>query len=1788
LSQKTNRYIAKETLFSNSSTLIQRAIRECDGATVILKSLVASYPTQAQLRHFLFACDVSKKFDHPNILKVLDYQEQNNSPFMVLEDHQSIDLRQYTQQQVGKCLPIGDFLSIAVQLAEALSVIHHAHVIHKDLHPGNLLINPQTLKVQVSDFGLASILTREQPALASPDRLEGLLPYISPEQTGRMNRALDYRTDFYTLGVTFYELLSGQLPFSASDALGMVHAHIAKAHKPLNQVVKDIPEMVSKLIDKLLNKSAEERYQSAQGLKADLEKCLKAYQQGEHIGSFELAETDVSDRFQISQKLYGRSAEVNILLSHFSKVTDGQPQLLSVSGYSGVGKSVLINEVHKPIAANNGLFLSGKFDQFKRSTPYSAFKQALKTWLQKILSLPEHQLAAYRENLNEMLGVNARVLIDIMAEFKPLLGELPEVPVLGADETQNRLNLVLLKLVSFVAGGRPLVICIDDLQWADRSSLNLLPLLMREADCALLIIVAYRDNEVDETHPAIQTLNAMRDQKPESISELNLAPLSIADSQQLLIDSLHCSVQNAQSLVELIHQKTGGNPFFINEFLKTLYSENLLNFDLKMRCWHWDTNAIVAKGITDNVVELMLRKMQQLPHDTQRMLQLASCIGSCFEVEVLSVVAEQLDDDIVRILWPAIQEGLVLEERTLPHWAEKKASKLSAIDETSIAQFKFLHDRMLQAAYESMSTSEQQQAHLKIGRLLRNRYLHEQTSTNESQATSLFSIVEQLNHGRSLILDGAEQLFLAELNQQASSMAKSSGAWDAVVRYSEIGMSLLPSKSWQACYQLTFDLLQLKAEGEYLCGHPEASDRLYSELLNYCHDEILKAEIYATRSIESSGRGLWQAAIEFGLQGLEILGMPLLGSLNEATTDNECLNKVEEVSDALLVKEQAVFDQQTKQTPIDQIDRLPEMSSSRKLTAINILSTLTACAYLLGNSALMRLSVLRGLNLVLRAGKSDLAGNQLSWFSVLLVQNRDYLRATTVAAQAIRLLEYYPHAQELAGSYNILAGLVLPTKETYTGCIKQHHKAYDIGLESGEIARGVISLNNTLFLNYSAGKTLSSIQSQALDVTNINSRKKVFAPQSVTVLTLTNALIKPSEKAARSFEVLYSPALLKKIKGSLHEYNLLHYRSELAFWYGDTKKSLEIAREAHVGFNKTARFCLYMDHLLQYGLMLFAHDSSRLDGVTLLAEDSAWSEAGRRFCLEELKTLAALCPENFDHKFQLLLAEQGQFQKLPMVNVATHYKNAIESAKANGFIQYQALANELFALYLNRLGLDDVATAYLDEAVFLYRRWGCTARIQYLQKNYAHLLSFVETIDDGGEDESEVVSSSSAGSTLLSSDLTIDSQSSDESGLDFESVMKSSQIIASELKLTALVQKMMGILTESAGAQTAALVLNTSKGPCVQARVSALDGEAMTSSHLEQNASEMLEQCLDLPLSIISYSLRTGEVVNIEDVTNSSNFGNDPYLQCQLPQSILCVPMNYREKTMGVLYLENKLTSKAFTKSRLAIIKMLLSQAAISIENARLFEEVNLLTQGLEQQVVERTEALSESNEALQAANEELNAFSYSVSHDLRSPLRTMKGFSQILLTEYSDTLDGMGLRLLQRIKVGSSKMGELINGLLELSRVQGQDLELNPVNLSDMAKGIVNELNENNAGRTIEFICEPDITAQGDERMLSSVMVNLLNNAWKYSAKKEQATVEFGHEKQKGKRVYFVKDNGAGFDMEKAGTLFGTFQRMHTEKEFSGTGIGLATVKRIINRHKGEIWAEAQKGKGATFYFTL
>jgi len=1785
-------YKITESLITLPTSCVYRGVRESDQHVVILRGCGEKSDASHSSR-LTSSFEILKGFDHPNIVKIIDFIDCSGQPCLVMEDTQSIDLWEYVDTFEHKKLPVETVLNIAIQLADALSVIHHAQVIHKDLHPGNVVINPSSLNVQIIDFGLATLLSREQPAQAPPENLEGVLAYISPEQTGRMNRSLDYRSDFYTLGVTLYLLLTGELPFDADDAIGLVHAHIARVQLPVCERCPEVPQAVSDIIDKLMRKTAETRYQSALGLRQDIDICRRHLLAGTAIPVFTLGLNDVSDRFQVPQVLYGREQEIKQLMESFYLAAKGQPQLLAIEGFAGIGKSALVHEVHKAIAAHSGIFISGKFDQFQKNVPYSALKHAFSGWIQHALSLNDNALTSLREQLNVVLGANARVLVDFLESFELVLGALAPLPTLGAQETQNRFHLVLQRFVQFITQDRPLVIFIDDIQWADRGTLNLLPLLMSAGsnndisldefsstpDCRLLLLVAYRDNEVDETHPAIMTLKKIQADFG-TATTLSLQPLSIKNINHLLEDALRQRLDITLPLAELVHHKTAGNPFFVNEFLKTLYSEKLLNFNLKQQQWCWNLDEIKAQGITNNVIELMLGKMQQLPRITQHILQLASCIGGQFDLQTLSIISEQTMSETVRQIWPALKEGLLLQEggdwllgtteRPDNHQLKRRTDEVSSHKQSIhlttrmsplVPQCRFLHDRMLQAAYQSLEENERKQAHLTIGRLLLK---HTEADQLDVQ---LFIIIEQLNQGRVLIENEVERVQLAQLNLQAAEKAKQASVWEAAAQYASIGIAFLPENSWQNHYVLTFGLYNSIAECEYLKGQAEKSETLYDTLLANTNNSLDKAELCATRLVQMIGRGEWHKGIEIGVSGMKYLNL-------DVSADPKKIS-------ALLPKEVEQFEKTLKIRSVNRFIDLPEMTDPSYLVAMNILPNLSVCGFIFNQTEFMKYFALLGLNISLEKGKSDLMAALLACLSVVNAKEEKYAQASDLAEEVIKISETYPNCREYANSLNLVSVTTLFLNAPYQKSIDFHYKGYERGMESGELARAAINFSNILFFKFAQGESLVSVQQFAELACTRN--EAVFLPVPVIAQKMTHALISglPNDLHALDDDQ-FSPDYLSKIKVSFININLLQYQAQLAFWFDEPQKLIIPARLLQAQIEQFPMFCIYMEHLLQYGLVLSQQ-------IGLLSDED---KSDLSFCFEKLQRLAEFYPPNFEHKYLLLKAEYGRYQGESIEQLAPIYEASINSASVNGFLQYEALANELYGAFLVSKQLPKIAVNCLKESLYLYRRWGCTIKVSTLSKRYKSLLMDEQaTTSRQSEAHNSIKSSLSAIHTTSQATTQISTQD----GLDLSSVMKSAQAISSELEIKSLVAKVMLAILENSGAQNGALILHTPQGARIQA---SLKTQPSNDINLETRS---LENTTDLPVSLISYVLRTdSDLILQEDMsamTTSANtaFMEDPYLQRHQPKSVLCIPVDYREKVIGALYLENPLIHNAFPQERFNIIKMLLAQAAISFENARLFNEVSELNTGLEEKVLTRTQELHKSNEELndavkdlEDANKELDSFSYSVSHDLRAPLRTIKGFSNILMEDFSSSLEPEAQMVLKKVVTSADNMNNLITGLLDLSRVKKQALIRSDVPLSEMAEAIVQQLQSHDISRNVTVNIQPGIQVNGDPRMLGSVLENLLNNAWKYSSKTRQAEISFTQQQIKGQATFVVKDNGAGFNMARIDKLFVSFQRLHTDGDFAGTGVGLATVKRIINKHGGEIWAEAEVGKGATFYFTL
>ncbi|HEY9614464.1 serine/threonine-protein kinase PknK, partial [Allocoleopsis sp.] len=864
-----------ETLYEGATTRVYRASRESEPASVIIKTLKAEYPTLEELTRLRHEYELLQALDIEEIVKPIALESYQNGLALILPDFGGETLKNFITSQKFE---LSQFLHIAIQLASTLAQLHQNNIIHKDIKPHNILINLKIVKVTIIDFSISSHLSKENQSISNPNLLEGTLPYMSPEQTGRMNRSIDYRTDFYSLGVTFYEMLTGQLPFQATDSLELVHCHIAKTPVSPHIINSEIPEAVSDIVMKLLAKTAEDRYQSALGIKADLEICLKMLQTSGKISRFKVGELDLFSQFLIPQKLYGREQEVSLLMDAFERISNppqpplgrqgkGGVEMMLISGYSGIGKSSLVNEIHKPIVAARGYFISGKFDQFQRNIPYSALINAFQSLVKQLLTESESKLAQWKEKLLVVLATNAQVIIDVVPEVELIIGKQPAAPELAPTEAQNRFNLVFQNFIRvFCSQKHPLVIFLDDLQWADSATLKLLEVIMTDAETGyLLFIGAYRDNEVNRTHPLMITLDSLRSQGV-IINNITLAPLALDHIRNLIADTLHSDTIAVKPLAELIIRKTSGNPFFVNQFLKTLYQENLLTFTPPSQdsqaFWQWDISNIEAMGITGNVVELMIRKLRKLPDSTQQVLQLAACVGNTFDLQTLSIIYKRSAVVAYRHLWGAIQEGLILPISGL------KIIPEDIIDTHLVSsEFKFLHDRVQQAAYALIDESYKQVTHLQIGRLLW------QKTASEALLEKIFEIVDHLNLGIELISDESERTEIAKLNLMAGQKAKAAAAHAAATEYLQVGLRLLKEHSWNHQYEQTLALHEEAAEVAFLSGNFDLMQNFIGVVQNRATSLLDKVKVYEVQIQAYVGQSKLLEAINTALQILKLLGV---------------------------------------------------------------------------------------------------------------------------------------------------------------------------------------------------------------------------------------------------------------------------------------------------------------------------------------------------------------------------------------------------------------------------------------------------------------------------------------------------------------------------------------------------------------------------------------------------------------------------------------------------------------------------------------------------------------------------------------------------------------------------------------------------------------------------------------------------------------------------------------------------------------------------------------------------
>ncbi len=1497
-------------IYESANSGVYRAVTHSNNQPVILKVLKEDYPTPSALTRYKQEYEITRSLEINGVIEVYNLVPYKNTLAIVLEDFGGISL----DILMGvKEFSLSEFLLIAVQIVETLSEIHAANVIHKDINLSNIVYNPETRQLKIIDFGISTTFTRENPTINSPSVLEGTLAYMSPEQTGRMNRVLDYSTDFYSLGVTFYKILTQRLPFETNDALELVHCHIAKRPVPPHEVDSEIPQVVSKIIMKLLAKMAEDRYQSALRIKADLEECLTQLQQTGQISDFPIARHDISDRLKISQTLYGRETEIEILRSTFKRVVECEPQqkrveMMLVSGYSGIGKSVLIQELYPTITQHHGYFISGKFDQFQRNIPYSAIVSAFQVLVKQLLTESEAQLEQWREKLLAAFGVNGQVMLDLIPEIEKITSSQPPVQLLEPTEAQNRFNAIFQKFIGvFCQQSHPLVLFLDDLQWADSASLKLIELMITKNNTGyLLLLGAYRDNEVSSNHLTMITIDRLREQGA-IINSIILNPLQINEIYQMLADTLYCDRETVASLVELVFQKTSGNPFFINEFLRTIYQENLLVFDRQQKRWQWNIAQIEALGITENVVDLMVGKLRKLPEITQKALRLAACIGNSFDLSTLSIIYEKSAPETFKDLLSAIQSGAIQ-----PMSALELTSEIPIESSLFIQDYKFLHDRVQQAAYALIDDEQKKVVHLQIGRLLL-AYI-----SSEAREEKIFTLVDHLNEGRVLIESKDEKIALTELNLQAGRKAKEATAYAASRNYLLLAENEFPGDIWEEHYEMSLTLYKELVEVEYLNGNIERSQFLIEMALRQAKSDLDRTEFYYLQIIQHTLLGKISEAIDSGRTALRALGIDLPSENLETAFETELIEYQENLG----------------RQEIGLLYNRPEMVVPEKRAALKILIRILPAAWIF-NPALMYIVGTKLVNLSIKHGHMEKAPIGYACFGVINAHVlHNYHLAYQHGCLSIKLADKYNDLSSIVGTRQFHACMIMPWLKHIKLSERVNIEGIEAGLQSGDLQPTGYSVTYNLYNLVYQGKNLDLLLKEV-------DRSLLFSQESqnqwaidcilAAKISIQNLVGLTDHKFCFDLEDLEEADFVETCQKHQTIAAICFYyifKAEILYLYSQPLE-LSLLEQAGEWFDYIPSTISISKHNFYYSLTLI----SLYNQASLGEQERYWQQLKAN--QQRMKEWADNCPENFLHKYLLIAAEMsrisGQWHQAMDL-----YDQAIESAKENEFIQNQALANELAAKFWLEREKEEFAQLYMRKACQGYQIWGAKHKVEILEETYPQWFS---SSSSGRKLATGTTASSTTSNRLVET-------------LDLTTVMKASQAISGEIVLEDLIEKLMKIAIENAGAEKGFLILEKEGNWVIEAEGIMDFDEVHILQSIPIDSIAVDHQLPLLSVSIINYVTRTQENLVLDDAAHEGQFIRDPYIVATQPKSILCTPLLNQGKLSGILYLENNLTTGAFTPDRLEVLKLLSSQAAISLQNAQLYvalrENERKLTQFLE------------------------------------------------------------------------------------------------------------------------------------------------------------------------------------------------------------------------------------------------
>ncbi len=1453
----------RQTIRDDGNFVLSR--RQERAASRLTLSVAARHsPPGAAVRRLRHEYALRNELDPAWAVRPIEFLEEDEGRPAVMFDDPGGEL---LSELVRQPLEVTAFLRVAIGAASAVGRAHERGLIHRDLKPANILTDAESGRAWLMGFGLASRLPRERRPLDPPQVIEGTLAYMAPEQTGRMNRSVDSRSDLYSLGVTLYELLTGRLPFEASDAMGWLHCHLAQTPPRADKARLDVPEPLGAILERLLAKPPERRYQTAAGLEADLRRCLESIERNGRIDAFPLGAADVPAGLVIPEKLYGREKDVETLVGAFDRMVGaGDLEVVLVSGHSGIGKSSVVYELHKSLVPPRGLFASGKFDQYKRDVPYATLAQAFGSLVRMILAESDAELARWRAIILDALGPNGRLLTDLIPELELVIGPQPPVPVLSPGDAQNHFQMVFAQFIgAFARPEHPLALFLDDLQWLDAATLKLIErLVVRRERMHLLVVGAYRDNEVHAAHPLALALDSMR-RSHTPVHEVRLAPLGPDDVGHLVADALRTDVSRAGPLASLVWEKTHGNPFFTIEFLAELAHERLLGRDPSDRSWSWDRDRILAKGYTHNVVDLMATKIERLATPAQQALKALACLGNSASSATLGLVCNGAPGSVGQDLWEPVRLGLVRHS-----------------DEA----YTFVHDRVMEAAYSLIPERARPESHLRIGRILQSNL------AADALADDVFDVVNQLNRAVGLIEEPSERRALSRLNVLAGTKARAAVAYQSARNYFAQAAALLPGDAWATTHRETFDLHLHLSECEYLVGQFDRADELFDEMLAHARSKFDSAEVSELRMKLYQVAGRYDAGVTVALEALALFGVtfPETPSGIEAATAAEI---------------QAFQENLGGRRPAD-LATAPEADDPAVRTIINLLVGSIPCAYI-GRPSHFPLLTQKAVNYSLRYGNTEQSPFAYGVYPLMLIPLMDDIPlAYEFSAMSLRLNERFPNSRLQGTLLHLHADHVLFWRRPFSEGIPILRQAFTACQEAGDLVYAGFLAFETVWQFVERGDALDEVLAQsgryeqfARKSNNMAVYETIRLEQQF-VASLQGKTADPLGMGDTDFDedASFAAVVQATFGCGIVFYHIM--KQILAFMHGRYSESLAAAHRAEPVLGAAMAMPIEATYHFFRALTLAALAPSAPPGgrdeYALLL-----SAAEKKFAM-----WAGYCPENFGSRHALVRAEIARVEGREL-DAMQSYEDAIRSARKHGFVQHEALALELAAQFYEARSLETAARGHYREARNRYARWGAHAKVRQLERLHPDLY----------EGEVAVAATTTIGASVEE--------------LDLATVVRTMQALTSEIVLEKWTAKALTIALEDAGARRGVLFALES------GELRSLAEATITGSGVEVR---MLDAPAVVPDMVLRYVDRTHKAVVLDDASVPNEFTKDPYIAGRRIRSILCLPLTKQGALRGILYLENDLAPSAFTPRRTALLKLLASQAALSLENAWLHSDV--------------------------------------------------------------------------------------------------------------------------------------------------------------------------------------------------------------------------------------------------------